>query len=183
MPWEVGTPTDKSGPAYHKSRKRQFLQYAGALGLGFGAGALVTRQESDEGIVSAIGANKTAAKGSDSAASTRTPTATAGGAPTIEGIGSIAAATTPTHHALVSVTVSNPTPTAVRRGIYVTIRHEPYESSGDRVVELPPRSTQEYLLRVPRSGQMRNAIFLAVENDDHELETRLGELPERYGDA
>jgi hypothetical protein len=182
MTWEVGTPTDKSGPAYRKSRKRQFLKYAGAVGLGFGGGALFTRQESDEGIVSAFGNNSTA-NGSDSGAPTGTPTATAGGDPTIEGIGSIDAHSNPTHHALVSVTVSNPTTTAVRRGLYVTIRHEPYESSGDRVVELPPRSSQDYLVRVPRSGQMRNAIFLAVENDDHELETRLGELPERYGDA
>jgi hypothetical protein len=180
MSWEVGTPTDKSGPAYRKSRKRQFLKYVGAVGLGFGGGTLLTRQESDDGIVSALGSNNTT---TNSTTSTETPTATPGGEPTIEGVASIDAVSTPTHHALVSVTISNPTSTALRRGLYVTIRYEPYETAGDRVVELAPRSSQDYLVRVPRAGQMRNAIFQAVENGDHELETSLGALPERYGDA
>jgi hypothetical protein len=187
MSWELGAPTDKSGPAYRRSRKRQFLKYAGVAALGFGGGTLFSHQESTDGIVSAFGTENATADEPTNAStngsiSTGGQSTGSGTESTVEEVAAVEPVRTNRNHVLASVVVSNSLETVDRRGLYVTIRHEPYESKEDRVVELPPQSSQEYLLRVPRAGQIRLAMLTAVENDDYEIDVRLGGLPERYGD-
>jgi hypothetical protein len=181
MPWELGTPTDKSGPAYQRSRKRQFLKYVGAASIGFGGGTLLTKGDSTEGIVSAFGTNTTQTNGSttESIEQPIDSEMELG----VEDVASVEAVRGQESHLLATVTVSNPREEALRRGLFVTVRHEPYESTGDRIVQLPARSREEYLVRVPRAGQIRSAVLSAVENDDYEIEASLGSLPERYGDG
>jgi hypothetical protein len=189
MSWEVGGPTDKSGAAYRASSKRQFLKYVGAATVGFGGGAVSSNGGSTEGIVSAFGgANETADE--DPSPATANGSATpavessiAGTEPSIDEVVSVEASDGQRKFVLVTVALTNPREESVRRGVYATIRDEPYESSGDRVVELPPTSRHEYLVRIPRIGQLRSALVTAVQTDDYDIETSVGLIPERYRDA
>jgi hypothetical protein len=189
MSWEVGGPTDKSGAAYRASSKRQFLQYVGAATVGFGGGAVFSNGGSTEGIVSAFGGANESAEGdsspatADDSATSATESSSGGTEPAIDEVVSVRASDGQRKFVLVTVALTNSREESVRRGVYATIRDEPYESSGDRIVELPPASRHEYLVRIPRTGQLRSALIAAVQNDDYELETSVGPIPERYGDA
>jgi hypothetical protein len=189
MSWEVGGPTGKSGPAYRTSRRRQFLKYVGAASLGFGGGAVLTDRSSTEGVVTAI-EEKTMRSDATGNASNNTTTSAGidgtpitGTEPAIDEVLTVQPVSGQRKYVLVTLAVSNPLEEHVRKGLYVTIRHEPYESTGNRIAELPAESRHEYMVRVPRSGQIRPAILSAVENGDHEVEVSLGSLPERYGDG
>jgi hypothetical protein len=157
--------------------------------VGFGGGTVLSADDSSEGIVSAFATedsnetHPTGAGNSTTEGASSTPTIASGGTPALGGVSDVRAVQGQIRHVLITVTLTNPRDSMQRRGLFVTLRHEPYETTTDRVVELPPQSRGEYLVRVPNVGQVRSAMLHAVENDNYEIDVELGDLPERYGDS
>jgi len=193
MTGEVGAPTDKTGTAYRTTTRRKLLRSLGIGGIGFGAGATFASARSGDGIVSALRGNSSTAGGSTpSPSATPAPTTaiadstsaspTAGEDPVVEEVTAVEAIRGQERHVRVSAIVANPNTAPLRRGLYATVHHEPYESTGNRLVDLPANSRHEYLLRVPHLGDVRSAILEAVDRGDHSIDVTVGPLPDRFGD-